>query len=194
MKRIEIIALLAVIMMPISGCLGGTIGDATAQDPVEENGATIVYNFYNNSTTDHPQLAYKSQTYHVEFQGGQWNNIINFSERDYVHVGTLNTTGGNLFSVVYSVTACETQSGWWDDESSSICRILIRSTCDGVEYVPKYAFQASETNSFMLDGTLDSDCVHDLISYRPISTLGGYEIIGFHYEIAFKEIPTTPHS
>ena len=53
MRKDQIFVLLLIVLLPLSGCTDGTIGDADAQDSTEED-ATVVNNYYNN-TTNHVQ-------------------------------------------------------------------------------------------------------------------------------------------
>ena len=51
MRNDQIFVLLLVILLPMSGCFdGGGVGDADAQDATGENGATVINNYYNNTS------------------------------------------------------------------------------------------------------------------------------------------------
>jgi hypothetical protein len=48
MRNDQIFVLLLVILLPLSGCFDGAVGDANAE---EDTGMTVINNYYNNTTT-----------------------------------------------------------------------------------------------------------------------------------------------
>ena len=53
MRKDQIFVLLLIVLLPLSGCMDGAIGDADAQDSTEEEAAVV--NYYYNNTTNHVQ-------------------------------------------------------------------------------------------------------------------------------------------
>ena len=53
MRKDQIFVLLLVILLPLSGCFDGAVGDADAE---EDTGMTVINNYYNNTTTIMPNL------------------------------------------------------------------------------------------------------------------------------------------
>ena len=108
MRKDQIFVLLLIVILPLSGCVDGTIGDADAQDATEENSTTVVNNYYYNNTTisnSSSQIEYKYLVFDTELENGQWPNTINPNNGNYDHVllGSFNTTGGMLYSIVYTL-------------------------------------------------------------------------------------------
>jgi len=195
MRKDQIFVLLLIVILPLSGCVDGTIGDADAQDSTESNTTTIVNNYYNNTTTPNTQIDYKYLSFDEELENGEWNNTItpwNYQQQSpNVLIGSFNTTGGHLFSVIYSAHACEQTSGW---SSSQDCRFYIKSTCGDVVIPYQYfPFGTSETTSYMLSGTAASNCTHEVFSSMSVDQLDSNDYIRLHYEIGFKQIPISPY-
>jgi hypothetical protein len=196
MRKDQIFVLLLIVILPLSGCVDGAIGDADAQDSTESNGTNIVNNYYNNTTLSNNQFDYKYLSFDEELENGNWNNTINpwshQPQSSYVLMGSFNTTGGSLFSVIYSANACEQTSGW--TSSTNDCRFAIQSTCGDVvipyQYFPSIT---SETTSYMLSGTAASNCTHTVYSGTSIDQLDSNDYIRLHYEIGFKQIPISPY-
>ena len=53
MRNDQIFVLLLVILLPLSGCFDGAVGDADAE---EDTGMTVINNYYNNTTTIMPNV------------------------------------------------------------------------------------------------------------------------------------------
>ena len=63
MRKDQIFVLLLIVLLPLSGCMDGAIGDADAQDSTEGD-TTVVNNYYYNNTTTsviHPEVI----TFHI---------------------------------------------------------------------------------------------------------------------------------
>ena len=50
MRNDQIFVLLLVILLPMSGCFDGAVGDAEGTDDTS-SGTTVINNYYNNSTS-----------------------------------------------------------------------------------------------------------------------------------------------
>ena len=192
MRNDQIFVLLLVVLLPLSGCFdAGGIGEA---EGAEESSPTVVNNYYNNTTISNSssEIEYKYLVFDTELENGQWPTTIDPNNASTVHVmlGTFNTTGGNLYSVIYSAPTCETTSGW---TSVAECYVAIKSTCGDIIYANQYfGAGASETTSFMLKGPIGNNCLHEVYSYYSTSTLFEINTIRLHYELGLKEISATP--
>ena len=162
MRKDQIFVLLLIVILPLSGCVDGTIGDADAQDATEENSTTVVNNYYYNNTTilnTSSQIDYKYLVFDTELENGQWPNTINPNNgnNDHALLGSFNTTSEMLYSIVYTGQSCETTNGWVSHQE---CYIVIESTCGDVVFSNQYYSGAiSETTAIMLRGTVASNCV-----------------------------------
>ena len=107
----------------------------------------------------------------------------------YVALGHFNTTANSIYSVIYSATTALSSNGEVDDNGLSAVRI--RSICGDISYSGQASSYASETSSWMLRGTADSDCTHYVTSYYWDEQLELQDITRLHYELAFKEISVT---
>jgi hypothetical protein len=195
MRKDQIFVLLLIVILPLSGCVDGTIGDADAQDATEESSTTVVNNYYYNNTSvvnSSSQIEYKYLVFDTELENGQWPNTINPNNGNYDHIllGSFNTTGGMLYSVVYNAQTCETTNGW---NSYQDCYVALKSTCGDVVFANQYYGNAvSETTAIMLRGTVANICVHEVYSYTNEDGVNSINAIRMHYEIGLKEIPATP--
>lgn len=195
MRKDQIFVLLLIVILPLSGCVDGTIGDADAQDATEENSTTVVNNYYYNNTTisnSSSQIEYKYLVFDTELENGQWPNTINPNNGNYDHVllGSFNTTGGMLYSIVYTAQTCETTNGWYSYQD---CYIALKSTCGDVVFANQYYGGAvSETTAIMLRGTVANNCVHEVYSYTNEDGVNSINAIRMHFEMGLKEIPATP--
>ena len=64
MRNDQIFVLLLVILLPMSGCFDGAVGDAEGTDDEPSSGTTVVNNYYNNTTvisTPTTQVLYINQ-------------------------------------------------------------------------------------------------------------------------------------
>ena len=195
MRKDQIFVLLLIVILPLSGCVDGTIGDADAQDATEENSTTVVNNYYYNNTTisnSSSQIEYKYLVFDTELENGQWPNTINPNNGNYDHVllGSFNTTAGMLYSIVYTAQTCETTNGW---NSYQDCYIALKSTCGDVIFANQYYGGAvSETTAIMLRGTVANNCVHEVYSYTNEDGVNSINAIRMHFEMGLKEILATP--
>ena len=194
MKTDRVFVLLLVVLLPLSGCFDGSVGDADATDDSSES-TTVINNYYNNTTVVNmtsPIPDYKYVVFDEELNNGNWDNeiitITGISPR--VLLGTFNTSANNLYSVVYSAYTCETLTGW---SLEGECLIRLDSICGDVIYPTQaYSTATSETTAYMLKGTADSDCTFEVSSYYAIEVLDTKEVIRLHYELGLKEIPISP--
>lgn len=58
MRKDQIFVLMLVILLPMSGCFDGAVGDAEAED--DSDGTTIINNYYNNSTASQERVWYST--------------------------------------------------------------------------------------------------------------------------------------
>lgn len=196
MKTDRVFVLLLVVLLPLSGCFDGSVGDADATDDSSES-TTVITNYYNNTTVVNmtsPIPDYKYVVFDEELNNGNWDNeiitITGITPR--VLLGTFNTSANNLYSVVYSAYTCETLTGW-TFYLEGACTIRLDSTCGDVIYSSQIFSQAtSETTTYMLKGTVNSDCTHEVSSYYSTDSLDDHEVIRLHYELGLREIPISP--
>jgi len=196
MKTDRVFVLLLVVLLPLSGCFdGSTTGDAEGADAADDApSTTIVNNYYNNTTVVNSSSAvvYKYLIFDTELENGQWPNTINPNNGNSEHVllGSFNTTGGTLYSIVYTAQTCETTNGW---NSYQECYIAIKSTCGDVIFANQYYGGAvSETTAIMLRGTVANNCVHEVYSYTNVNGVDSVNAIRMHFEMGLKEIQAIP--
>jgi hypothetical protein len=194
MKTDRVFVLLLVVLLPLSGCFDGSVGDADATEDSSENTA-VINNYYNNTTVVNMTSSipdYKYVVFDEELNNGNWDNEIigDMGQTPRVLLGTFNTSANNLYSVVYSAYTCETLTGW---SLEGECLIRLDSICGDVIYPTQaYSTATSETTAYMLKGTADSDCTFEVSSYYAIEVLDTKEVIRLHYELGLKEIPISP--
>jgi hypothetical protein len=197
MKTDRVFVLLLVVLLPLSGCFDGSVGDADAADDSSES-TTVINNYYNNTTVVNMTSVipdYKYVTFDEELNNGNWDNMTITNEETNtlrVLLGTFNTSANNLYSVVYSAYTCETLTGW-TSYLEGACTIRLDSTCGDVIYSSQIFSQAtSETTTYMLKGTVNSDCIHEISSFYSTDSLDDHEVIRLHYELGLREIPISP--
>ena len=196
MNTDRVFVLLLVVLLPLSGCFDGSVGDADATEDSSES-TTVINNYYNNTTVVNmtsPIPDYKYVVFDEELNNGNWDNeiitITGITPR--VLLGTFNTSANNLYSVVYSAYTCETLTGW-TSYLEGACTIRLDSTCGDVIYSSQIFSQTtSETTTYMLKGTVNSDCTHEVSSYYSTDSLDDHEVIRLHYELGLREIPISP--
>jgi len=193
MKTNRVFVLLLVVLLPLSGCFDGSIGDADATGDSSES-TPVINNYYNNTTVVNmtsPIPDYKFVVFDEELNNGNWDNITTNNEETNtlrVLLGTFNTSSNNLYSVIYSAYTCETLTGW--TSSTEMCYIRLDSTCGDVIYSAQlFSVATSETTSYMLKGTANSNCTHEVSSLYSTDSLDLSEVIRLHYELGLKEIP-----
>ena len=59
MRNDQIFVLLLVILLPLSGCFDGAVGDAEGTDDAS-SGTTVINNYYNNSTNSQERIWYST--------------------------------------------------------------------------------------------------------------------------------------
>ena len=187
MRKNHIFVLLIILLLPMSGCVDGTVGNAEG-----EGASTNLINYYNNSTVIN-NYDYQYLVFDERIQNGSWNNSSNFgNQNEYVLLGEFNTSANHLFSMIYSSSTCESSSGW---NSGQVCGIMIFSTCGDVYYTWQVlSTSLSETSTQMIKGTVDSNCSHSIYTTNPISYFGNQGIFRVHFEFAFKIIDVTEYN
>jgi|GEM_PF-4903579 len=89
MKTDRIFVLLLVVLLPLSGCFDGSVGDADATDDSSEsdtstnNQTTIINNYYNNTTT---YLSAEQSSTQL-FQNGEFHYAAEYDKGSFQNVG-----------------------------------------------------------------------------------------------------------
>tara|TARA_B100001564_G_scaffold354643_1_gene365589 strand:- start:1581 stop:2159 length:579 start_codon:yes stop_codon:yes gene_type:complete len=190
MRNDQIFVLLLIVLLPLSGCFDGAVGDAEGTDETSSD-TTIVNNYYNNTTTystEPPEYQYV--VFDEEIGASGWNNTYSFSSgTTVVALGHFNTTANSIYSVIYSSATGLSSTG--EVLNTEYTSVRIRSICGEITYNEQASSFASETSSWMLRGTANSDCTHYVTSSYWIEVLENIDTSRLHYELAFKEIPVT---
>ena len=186
MRKDQIFVLMLVILLPLTGCIGG-IGDVDADNNSDTENA-IVNNYFNNSTTlNESPPDYRFMVFDTELEGGEWDSTRMRGTAEIVIIGSFNTTSENMYSVVYMSSTCEDLNVWY----SSYCGISIESTCDVKVYPSGYYNGASTTNHLMLKGTVGSNCTHDVYNIYGTNQLSENSVISMHSELVILEHPVS---
>jgi hypothetical protein len=96
MRNDQIFVLLLVILLPMSGCFDGTVGDAEGTDDAE-SGATVINNYYNQTSNQPPVI------YVAEFRPVEGNEV---PYADYGKVSTYDSNSGEELTRMYHLH-------WW---------------------------------------------------------------------------------
>lgn len=195
MKTDKLFILMLVILLPLTGCIDVS-DNANADDSVNDEGGdetTVINNFYNNTTVMNAASMpeYRFLIFDTELENGEWPQTTTLTgNTEHVLLGSFNTTGGLLYSIVYSAHTCETTDGW---NAYAECYVAIKSTCSDVVFANQlFSAAASETNSYMLKGTVATNCTHEVYSYYNTDRMDQNPTIRMHFEIAMKEIHALP--
>ena len=190
MRNDQIFVLLLVVLLPLSGCFDGAVGDAEGTDDTSSD-TTLMNNYYNNTTTystEPPEYHYA--IFDEEIGASGWNNTYSTSSgTTFVTLGHFNTTANSIYSVIYSSATGLSSTG--EVLNNVYSAVTIKSICGEITYSELASSFASETSSWMLRGTANSDCTHYVTSYYHLEVLEGQDTSRLHYELAFKEIPVT---
>ena len=107
MRNDQIFVLLLVILLPMSGCFDGAVGDAEAEE--ESGETTVVNNYYNNTTVENtyqnitqilePTTYYMNGylTYDTNFNQSDWSDTSVHSE--WHDVFTINQSANEVVSI-----------------------------------------------------------------------------------------------
>ena len=145
MRKDQIFVLLLIVLLPLSGCMDGAIGDADAQDSSgSTSGNTTVINYYNYTNITSPTTLFFESgnfSYVSTYDIGEYGQIsssgsttswgyLNSVEAEYVELFTLSQSDGqnlkitdfNLFATVSYVDCADNHTGYQD--------ILLRDCMD----------------------------------------------------------------
>jgi hypothetical protein len=191
MKTDKLFILMLVILLPLTGCIDVS-DNANADESVNDEGGdetTVINNFYNNTTVMNAASMpeYRFLIFDTELENGEWPQTTTLAgNTEHVLLGSFNTTGGLLNSIVYTAHTCETTDGW---NAYAECYVAIKSACGDVVFANQlFSAAASETMTIMLKGTVAGNCTHEVYSYYNIEQMSQNVPIRMHFEIAMKEI------
>ena len=192
MKNDKIFVLLLVILLPLTGCIDA-VGEVDA-DSEENSGSSTVNNYYNNTTIESEGPIYEYMTFEVaRIDGnGSWESILEKNNFEFVHLGSFNTTAGNLYAVIHHNSACGYSGGSW----SYTCGVYIDSMCGSVNYqyqLNSYPALYSRSNEVMIKGTAGTDCVVSIYTVSTVEQLNSAGFTQAYSEIAFERIPLTEY-
>ena len=123
MRNDQIFVLLLVVLLPLSGCFDGAVGDAEGTDDTSSD-TTIVNNYYNNTTT---LVGSNAPIYH-QFANG--TIVITTSPNEVVEVLSLDAVRGegyfdyNLSGTILPATYFESWNSYWDAPVNINCTMF----------------------------------------------------------------------
>ena len=79
MRNDQIFVLLLVILLPMSGCFDGAVGDAEGTDDASSSGTTVINNHYYNNTTNLQERVWFSTGDIVDADGLRWSTLCKWS-------------------------------------------------------------------------------------------------------------------
>jgi hypothetical protein len=184
MRNDQIFVLLLVILLPLSGCFDGAVGDAEGTDDTS-SGTTVMNNYYNNSTT------VIQQTPEIISIGGLIENVTHTGTSIPYYVTTINSSAGELIQLheanaqqVYNHSSLN----WWYTDSTM--NIWVQSTCNS---------STNEINFLLMgsSGNLDEqeffpgsafDCSHQIVI---IDGSGSDHLEDISWSLTYSILPTT---
>ena len=126
MRNDQIFVLMLVILLPMSGCFDGAVGDAEGAD--DESETTVINNYYNNTTVEHiyqnitqitePTTYYMHGNFSYTADANQYGNWQNKSQHsEWFDVFTINQSSNQIVSIlslnyVALVNYSECESYW----------------------------------------------------------------------------------
>ena len=161
MKTDRVFVLLLVVLLPLSGCFDGSVGDADATDDSSES-TTVINNYYNNTTAVNMDSAtpdYISVTLDTDRNNTTSTLVSEYT--NYLTIGTFNTSENTIVEMVYaSISGFDSETGLWDSSKVGLSQIYFESHCDDDTYSAVLNEATSSTQSVVqLDGTIGSDCL-----------------------------------
>jgi len=161
MKTDRVFVLLLVVLLPLSGCFDGSVGDADATDDSSES-TTVINNYYNNTTAVNMDSAtpdYISVTLDTDRNNTTSTLVSEYT--NYLTIGTFNTSENTIVEMVYaSISGFDSETGLWDSSKVGLSQIYFESYCDDDTYSAVLNEATSSTQSVVqLDGTIGSDCL-----------------------------------
>ena len=158
MRNDQIFVLLLVILLPMSRCFDGAVGDAEGTDG---ESSTTVINYYNNTTiiqSSPPTYHYLTHSLELNFsQDSGWREITDF-----------NTTSESIVEIISS-SAVHLSGNYWRDVGD----LQVVSNCNGVLYATYLSQGETSVSPTQLSGTLSADCTNSVQVYFYGSQGGG---------------------
>lgn len=160
MRNDQIFVLMLVILLPMSGCFDGTVGDAEGTDD-SSLGTTVVNNYYNNTTVvQNGNTNYEFISFSTNRTGDNWGAnelVVGGYTYGTLDVGTFNTSSGTIIEVISASALFSDNQSWYQFEE-----LMLTSTCNGITQTHDIRTDNSGTPSTVnvtpLRGTLSSDC------------------------------------
>ena len=196
MKTDRVFVLLLVVLLPLSGCFDGSVGDADATDDSSES---------TPSTSAIPE--YYSLIFDIDRNNTTSTEATEYT--NYLTIGTFNTSQNTIVEMVYgSISGLDSETGLWGATKAGLSQVYFESNCGDFTYSTVLNEAAVSTQSIVqLDGTIGSDCSIDvnLLVYDGYSglTFNDDEIEAddnyvtttttkFHIELAMMTLTATP--
>ena len=149
-----------VILLPMSGCFDGAVGDAEGTDDTS-SGNHVINNYYNNTTVvQTSNTNYEFISFSANRTGNSWGaNEVVYAGYSYgfLDVGTFNTSSGSIIEVISASALFSNNQSWHQFE-----QIGLTSICNGITQTHYIRTDNSGTPSTVnvvpLRGTLSADC------------------------------------
>jgi len=147
MKTDRVFVLLLVVLLPLSGCFDGSVGDADATDDSSEN---------TPSASAVPE--YKSLILEIDRNNTTSTEASEYT--NYLTIGTFNTSQNTIVEMVYgSISGLDSETGLWGATKTGLSQVYFESNCGDFTYSTLLNEAAVSTQSIVqLDGTIGSDC------------------------------------
>ena len=148
MKTDRVFVLLLVVLLPLSGCFDGSVGDADATDDSSEN---------TPSASAVPE--YKSLILDIDRNNTTSTEVGEYT--NYLTIGTFNTSQNTIVEMVYgSISGFDSETGLWGATKTGLSGVYFESNCGGFTYSTVLNEASVSTQSIVqLDGTIGSDCL-----------------------------------
>jgi len=208
MKTDRVFVLLLVVLLPLSGCFDGSVGDADATEDSSES-TTVINNYYNNTTAvtmDSATPDYLSVVFDIDRTNTTSTYITEYT--NYLTIGTFNTSANTIVEIVYaSISGYDSQTGLWDDSKEGLERLYFELYCGEERYsLSLHQSLVNTLNLIQLDGTIGSDCLIEVNllvydGYTGVVWNGNTEAddtyvttttTEFHIELAMMTLTATP--
>jgi hypothetical protein len=194
MKTDRVFVLLLVVLLPLSGCFDGSVGDADAADDSSES---------TPSASAIPE--YKSLILDIDRNNTTSTEVGEYT--NYLTIGTFNTSQNTIVEMVYgSISGLDSETGLWGATKMGLSGVYFESNCGGFTYSTVLNEASVSTQSIVqLDGTIGSDCLIEvnLLVYDAYSEFSTAEnnydsshttttTTEFHVEFAMMIFTATP--
>ena len=165
MKTDRVFVLLLVVLLPLSGCFDGSVGDADATDDSSES-TTVINNYYNNTTVMEQNPIYEYITFTVPITyGSSWidNYDVSMDHQRVSLDADFNTSSNTIIEVVYASITGINGDGNWNSGGMGLDRIYYDSVCDERTYTSSISAGSNTQMTHQLDGTIGSTCSINLM-------------------------------